>query len=69
MKPIQSMRRPRVPSARMVAEPATNGDGELRDDLRNVQLVLNLEAVGRATGDGRDYRLKGIGLAHGERAG
>ena len=23
----------------------------------------------RATGDGRDYRLKGIGLAHGERAG
>jgi hypothetical protein len=51
----------------------TNSDGELVDDLRTVQLVLNLEAVGRANGDGthapRDYRLRGVALAHGERAG
>jgi hypothetical protein len=48
----------------------TNTDAELVDDLRTVQLVLNLEAVGRANGaTGRDYRLRGVALAHGERTG
>jgi hypothetical protein len=51
----------------------TNCDAELVDDLRTVQLVLNLEAVGRANSDGahtyRDYRLRAIGLTRGERAG
>jgi hypothetical protein len=41
----------------------------LVDDLRNVQLVLNLEAVGRANGACRDYRLRSVAVAHGERPG
>jgi hypothetical protein len=46
---------------------AINGDGEIVDDLRTVQLVLNLEAVGRENGAHRDYKLRGLALAHGER--
>jgi hypothetical protein len=41
----------------------------LVDDLRTVQLVLNLEAVGRANGACRDYKLRAVGLTHGERPG
>jgi hypothetical protein len=44
-------------------------NGELVDDLRVVRVVLNLEAVAGANGDARDYRLRGVALAHGERAG
>jgi hypothetical protein len=51
-----------------------HSDAELVDDLRTLRLVIDLEAVGRVNGDAgprapRDYRLRGLALAHGERAG
>jgi DNA-binding NarL/FixJ family response regulator len=46
-----------------------NSDAELVDDLRTVQIVLSLEAAGRVNGVARDYRIKNVALAHGERAG
>jgi len=44
------------------------------DDLRVVQVTLSLEATGRANNDTdphacRDYRLRGVALAHGEQTG
>jgi hypothetical protein len=40
-------------------------------DVERVQVVLNLEAVGRANGDARarEYRLRAVGVGHGERPG